>query len=83
MTPSDITTLIHIHCRTDGLPNHDAPAVIDTILQFSADGIIEPANDRTCGYQTTDRGKALIQLLCQTPLPQTAFIDPRTQETIA
>ena len=72
MTPSDIEILIHHHVCPERHPRFDAPAVQETIRFFVRAKIFEETDN---SYTTTERGEALVELLCKTELPQQAWVD--------
>ena len=72
MTPNDLEVLIHCHVCPEPHPRAHAPAVQDTINTFLAHGILEAKGN---SYITTERGDALMRLLCNTEMPQQAWVD--------
>ena len=82
LTPNDIGILIHCHCCPEPHPRLSAPAVQETIARFLKEGLIEPlvypAGYVDC-YTTTERGKALMALLCCTPFPTKQWVDGNGQ----
>jgi hypothetical protein len=84
LSPLSMNVLFHCHCHCDEMPRRDAPAVIDAIKQFMAFGIIERSDRFDHGYQTTPAGKALVEMLCKTPLPVSVsgYKDPRTGQWV-
>jgi len=78
MTPNDIEILIHCHCSATVHPRIDAPAVKDSLKWMVEEGLIETAHTDAWNktiYHTTERGQALIMMLCHTPLPEQAWVD--------
>jgi len=82
MTPLEIDVLLHCHVRPAPHPRINAPAVVEAIEMFLDKGIIE--RHSACNraflnvgmyYQTTDRGKAIVKLLCSTPFPTQKWVD--------
>ena len=72
MTPNEIEVLIHYHTSRTAHPRLNAPAVQAAVRMFEQTGIFEQDNGI---YHTTDRGKALVQVLCNTPFPREAWVD--------
>jgi hypothetical protein len=81
MTPIEITFLIHCHVFCEPYPN-PSPVVNRTIERFSQQGLIVPTAGENNMFETTDRGKALVKMICTTPFPELQWIDPRTKEAI-
>jgi hypothetical protein len=81
-TPSDIEVLIHCHCFAEPHPRLEAPAIKDTIRCFLKEDLIVPDNTKEHIFWTTDKGKKLIDMLCETPLPvlYQGWKDPREDE---
>ena len=72
MTPSDIEILLHHHVCPDPHPRADAHAVQQTIEWFVAAGILK---EKGSGYKTTGKGNALVHMICNTGMPQLAWLD--------
>ena len=79
LTPNDIEVLIHCHCHPEPHPRLNAPAVSDAIQRFLRQGLIETVEDSNNTWATTERGRVLIDMLCETPLPEQRWFDPRTE----
>lgn len=84
MTPNDIDVLLHYYTSSGPHPRLSAPAVLGAVEAFCGTGILEPVPDNSIVglYKTTERGNALVEAICRTPLPKAAFIDPRTKEVL-
>lgn len=90
MTPNDIEVLLHYHVSPCIHPRYDAPAVKESIENFLTGKILEPyrhadgpnVTDGPNVFSTTKLGAALVAMLCQTPYPIVACIDPRTSEVV-
>lgn len=80
MTPLELKLLLHYHLSRDLYPLSTRYIKEATRDMFVAELII--ANEDTRGYKTTAKGAALIAMLCQTPMPEQVYIDPRTGERI-
>lgn len=81
MTPNDIEVLIHCHVSPTVHPRHEAPAVKRSILWMLDKEIIKQCSYAN-QYRTTGKGKALIKMLCDTPIPKKCFVDPRSGEEV-
>lgn len=89
-TPSDLEVLIHFHVCALPHPRAQAPAVQDAIRRFTNAGILEPepaeggqqAPAYYGCYQTTEKGRAWLSMILATPYPKTAYVDPRSGETV-
>lgn len=80
MTPNEIEVLLHYHTSPSVHPRIDAPAVRGAIEGFLKNGIFRCGeNDRgllvKALYETTDKGNALVQMLCNTPYPTQQWVD--------
>lgn len=76
MTPNDIDVLLWCHTRGVRHERWEAPAVQGAHLWMVDCGLIKLARDSSEIYETTDRGRVLVEMLCDTPLP--VWADPRT-----
>lgn len=72
MTPNDIEVLLHCHTCPSVHPRFDAQAVIESLDMFLDSGIIQRGDGDL--FTTTDKGKALVSILCDTPFPTPAWI---------
>ena len=81
MCPSDIEVLLHYLVSPEEHPRYDSPAVVCAINFFLSAEIFEDRVAGECGctssYNVTARGKALVNMLCETPLPVASWKDPR------
>lgn len=68
--------LIHFHVSAVPFPRADAPLFPETLAGLISDRLLAPRAESGC-YDTSDRGKALILMWMQTPLPEARFVDPR------
>jgi hypothetical protein len=79
MSPSDIEVLIHYHCCADEHERIEAPAVRDGISWMLDMGLLKPRVDRgrySSSYETTERGKALVDAWCSQLLPVQVWVIP-------
>ena len=79
-TPLHIELMIHYHCSCAPIINADAPAVIEYTRHLLDDGLIISDEVRASGYTSTTKGEAFVSLLCRTPIPRMAFVDPEGRE---
>lgn len=75
MSPSDLEVLIHYHCCPAQHPRHDAPAVIESTNKFLSDEIIRDCNGNQSGYTTTEKGRAWLKMILNTPYPTQCWVD--------
>jgi hypothetical protein len=75
MSPLMIEMLLHLHCRRDPYDHRSGQAQIAAFEWFRREQLIEPCSPADgcllfgVYYRTTDRGAALVDKLCNTPLP--------------
>jgi hypothetical protein len=82
LTPNDIDVLLHYYVSPEEHDRVTAPAVRETIARFKAEGILEARSEtnRTnhgSSYNVTPKGEILINMLCDTPFPESYWRDPR------
>jgi len=87
MTPLHIKLLLHHHCRCEPYSRHDpdhaeSPAVSEYRSELILADILTIDSTSGSGYMTTERGKALVEMLCQTPFPESKWINPLTRKII-
>lgn len=75
MPPAYIRTLLHIYYRCE--PLEAAPITQESVKSFIASKLIEPDYSSESGYKITERGTKLVQMWCDTPLPEPCYVDPR------
>lgn len=76
-TPYQINIVLHYHCCVGPWPLHTAPIFKETMRDLVALGILELVSLDLIQYQTTDRGKALVEFWCATAMPELRYFDPR------
>ena len=74
MSPLDIETLLHVYAIAMPFP-HPSRAHSQTVQTFLQHDLIVVDDERPCGFRITGRGEKLVDMLCNTPLPQ--YCDPR------
>jgi hypothetical protein len=74
MTPNDIEILIHCHTTPLVHPRIDAPAVKESLEMMESHNLIYQEILEEY-YLTTDKGKAYIAMLCNTPMPEQVWVD--------
>jgi hypothetical protein len=77
MTPYQIKLILHWYCVVDRFPQASAPIYDETMAWMLRDGLIEPRRDVEGLYTTTERGAKFVEMLCDTPLPENRWLDPR------
>lgn len=75
MSPHDINVLLHHYAVRAPWPNGDTPAYQGSVRWMVNAELLHDGPDGWLA--TTERGNALVSMLCATPLPQASFIDPR------
>jgi hypothetical protein len=84
LSPAYISVLLHCYCRCDEIPNRNAPVIVDALREFIEYGLIVAGGQCDHGFEVTPKGRALVQMLCSTPLPDeiNGFQDPRTGQWV-
>jgi hypothetical protein len=87
MTPCEVEVLMHCYYKSYTAPESECSAVKRALVNFIHDGIITLDRDHSGEgeegvYQTTPRGAALVKMICATPYPELAWLDPRTREVL-
>jgi len=80
MSPLQIHVLLHYYARTDVYPEH-SNSVEEAVTIFLKEEILT-LREEACRhvdikslYRTTDRGKALVTLLCHIEFPTSCWLD--------
>lgn len=89
MCPAILQVLLWIHCRPQPIPdemiNRESMTHAETFKFLSNEGLIESCTDQeSCGFRTTARGGALVNMLCATKLPIEVkkWVNPATGEIV-
>ncbi|RWG24585.1 hypothetical protein [Mesorhizobium sp.] len=70
--------MLHYYCSIAAFDRWDAPIFRETVEELVSLDLLEPVNsDPSRLFKTTERGKALISMWCDTPLPEKRYVDPR------
>lgn len=79
-TPYQIEIILHHHASFGEFPRRNAPAYGETLDVLVEVGVLHRNAD---GFlTTTECGAALVEMWKSTPMPQQAWIDPRTGERL-
>jgi hypothetical protein len=79
MTPHDIKVLLHHHSCRDAWPLGSTEAYRRSLEWAWGAGLLDRQDSLAT---TTPRGAALVAMLCSTPLPETAFVNPLTGKVV-
>lgn len=80
-SPLAVEMLLHYHCSPDAHPQITNPVHLQAVHDWCLVGALEEEDDDaddTGRYSITSRGRALVTMICNTPLPEARFVDPRT-----
>lgn len=77
MTPYQIKLILHWHCVVDRFPHDNAPIYAPTMAGMISDGLLKRSEEGEGFYTTTERGAKFVEMLCETPLPESHWLDPR------
>lgn len=77
MTPYEIKLILHWHSVVDRFAYDHAPIYGPTMARMISDGLIKKRDDDDRLYVTTERGEKFVEMLCETPLPENRWLDPR------
>lgn len=85
VSPLTLEMLLHANGTSKPWPEYNAPACIRIRAWLETWELIEPKAESGAwnGKMTiTQLGRAWVRLLCATPLPVMAYIDPRSKQVI-
>lgn len=91
MTPCEIEVMLHHYYCVEPMKGPDGNGrsqaqedAINTLLGCNMIHPSTPQDHKKYGteYVATPRGKAYVEMLCQTPFPEIAWIDPRTNRVV-
>ncbi|MBB3411280.1 hypothetical protein FHT87_005233 [Rhizobium sp. BK316] len=75
-TPYEIEIILHHNCSLAPFERNTAPSYWPTVKRLVDVGILR-RGDIESPVETTDLGKGLVRLWCETPIPVQQFVDPR------
>ncbi len=74
-TPFTIRMVLHFHTQpSEPFPQRSAPIYKQTLEWLVDMGIVAQGEDP---MSTTEKGKALVEMWCNTPEPVKKYVDPR------
>lgn len=76
MPPGQISLLLHYHFSPAEPDRNNMTR--EWTDHFLSNDLIERREDGM-GYTTTERGRAFVEMLCNTPLPISKWVDPRVE----
>ena len=79
-TPYKINLLLHFYAMPKAYPK--SRAYDEAVEEFKRLGLIQDNALSDSGYDVTSKGSALINLWCNTRLPEQAWINPETGKII-
>ena len=77
LSPIIIETMIFVYCSGERHPNENSIIIKDAFNYLIKNDLIIKNDDRCSGYQTTSKGNAWIDMICNTPFPVKTWTDPR------
>lgn len=80
VTPLAIEMLIHFVCTVAPWPRQNAPACQEMREWFVEMGLLEVVADDRWNAKATPRAHAWLDLICETPLPEQRWVDPRIEK---
>ena len=73
-TPVELVVLLRCHYEADGPSNNDSPAVAKALSRWEGLGCVRYEDYH---WEITQKGRAMVGMICQTPLPEQVWADPR------
>lgn len=77
-TPYEIDIVLHHHTTHAEYQHRDAPMYSKTIDRLVGLDVLH--RDENGLLTTSSRGKALVEMWCEQPLPVEKFVDPRFEK---
>lgn len=77
-SPFILRIILHCHTQpTERFAQYNAPIFEKTISSLVDKGLVAPMDGGYETYETTEKGKAFVQMLLSTPSPVERYMDPR------
>lgn len=79
MSPHDVEVLFHHYYSPTGTPwrHGKSPAYLESLRWAYDNGLLDRGDELAIA---TPKGHAMVAMICATPIPKQAFVDPRTGE---
>lgn len=74
MTPNDIEVLLHCHVSPTPHPRLEYPGVSESLRMLKGAGLITQTDGMYNTYETTPRGRAHVEQLCNLELPRLQWV---------
>lgn len=82
-SPLEIELLFHCYVSPERFPRIGAPAVVEALLRFKVDGILQNRGpDTDLLFEVTEKGKAWIEMILSTPYPVSVWMSPARRPRI-
>lgn len=87
LSPAEILFLLHCYAVPGPYTDVGDAGYEQFVKKFTDLGVIEPYKDQEqmwgrVAYSTTEKGNTWVEMICRTPEPVAAWVDPRTKEVI-
>lgn len=89
ISPVGIEAMLHYYYSPEPHQMYDSTAVREATAVFLQNELVEPRPlDKESVrfgpplYQCTEKGRAWVEMICTTPLPQIVWINPNTRKPI-
>lgn len=82
-SPLEIRVVLFHYAVRDEFPE-ESTAYKGAINRLINHDILTPVSDPNSAakYETTEKGRALVEMWCETPLPETKWFDPRFEKQV-
>lgn len=78
LSPGELMVMLHYHCSPVPYTGPATPKWADEVVhRLWQMGLL--AKNGAGEWESTERGKVYVQLVCATPLPMKRWVDPRTE----
>jgi len=82
MTPVDLKVLLHCYYTTEACAGIKTQPIQDSIEKFLLNNIFE-ATGSQFGYLITGKGHVFLKMICLTPFPEIAWVNPKSKLRVA
>jgi hypothetical protein len=83
LTPLHLEIMLHAYAHADPVPRSHAPAVQRFVHDLEDEGLLDTQFPLGALHvRATEKGKAFVAMLLNTPMPEQAWVDSRNNELI-
>jgi hypothetical protein len=77
MCPAELRILLHFHTSAESHPQRETEWFKELVAKWSEDGIVQRYQTHGSICHLTERGTHWVDMILNTPMPVSKWVDPR------